>query len=742
MLRQAAHNLRRRARHLSAAPVCTPTVESVQNSRLAAFADATMGGGGAYDLARYEALHAWSVREPRAFWRAVFGFLELPGDLGDAAGDAAGPAPWAPPGSPPGAVDWFPGAAVNHAELLLEGPSKPADAVALISHTELGGEGAAVTFGELRQRVATVQAALASDGVGPGDRVAGVVANDAGAAVAMLAATSLGASWSSVSPDFGEKGCLDRLAQVKPKVLFVSDRYSYRGKVHDILGKVASFSSLDTALDSVERCVVLPYGDVGGVENDMLALPAWWNVVPAESYVAESNRSVSYARGGFDVPSYVMFSSGTTGAPKCIVQGPGVALNHAKEGALHMDVRAGERVLWYTTTGWMMWNWLLGAALTNGAGAVLWDSDATYSGFSQSKATDALFEVADRAGVHVLGGSARYYGACAAEEIDLPDLKNLKGVGSTGSPCPPSAYAWLEKAKPGVPLYSTSGGTDLNGSFNTGNPWLPVYSGELACAGLGLDVAILDDDGAAAVPAGAQGELSCKSAFPCAPLKFLGDDAAGSKYRSSYFDDDFAGGTIWKHGDWAEPTAAGGVVIHGRSDATLNPGGVRIGTAEIYNAIEPLLKDSAALEDSLVSAEPFVFSRAGSEVADVRVVLFLQTADADAAAALAAAAAAAAADPSDANVAALLAAATVDAAVVRDLKKIIRERGSPRHVPAIVALAPDIPKTNNGKKVEMAVMNALKGKAVSNRGSIANAACIDFYEAIKPHLAKMLPEGA
>mmetsp|Transcript_23818 Transcript_23818/g.71678 ORF Transcript_23818/g.71678 Transcript_23818/m.71678 type:complete len:535 (-) Transcript_23818:551-2155(-) len=339
-----------------------------------------------------------------------------------------------------------------------------------------------------------------------------------------------------------------------------------------------------------------------------------------------------------------MFSSGTTGAPKCIVQGPGVALNHAKEGALHWDLRPGDKSLWYTTTGWMMWNWLLGASLTTGGAAVLVDGDATYCPKTGSKgATGALWDVAETAGVALLGGSARYFGACAAEDLKLPPLAPLRSVGSTGSPCPPSAYAWLRDARPGVGLYSTSGGTDLNGSFNGGNPWLPVYSGELQSAGLGLDVAVLDEYGDVPVETGAQGELACRTAFPCAPLRFLGDDDAGSKYRSSYFDEDFADGEVWKHGDWAEPTAAGGLTIHGRSDATLNPGGVRIGTAEIYNSIEPLLKESPAYADSLVSAQPFVFTQGGSEVSDVRVVLFVQTADAGAAASLEAAAAAAAA---------------------------------------------------------------------------------------------------
>ena len=308
----------------------------------------------------------------------------------------------------------------------------------------------------------------------------------------------------------------------------------------------------------------------------------------------------------------------------------------------------------------------------------------------------------------LLGGSARYLGACAAEDVTLPTLEELKRVGSTGSPCPPSAYAWLAREKPGVGLHSTSGGTDLNGSFHGGNPWLPVFEAELQSAGLGLDVAVLDEAGDEEVAAGEQGELACRSAFPCAPLAFLGDDGEGSKYRAAYFDDNFGGGRAWRHGDWVEPTAHGGLIIHGRSDATLNPGGVRIGTAEIYNAIEPLLDASPDFSDALVSAQPFVARDGDTEIDDVRVVLFVQVADAAARDALTAAAAAGDAD-------ALVELCRCDDAFAKALKTTIRERGSPRHVPAIVCRVPDVPRTNNGKKVEMRCMN-LRGGGPSRTG--------------------------
>ena len=715
------------------APSFKPQLADVNTSRLAAFSDKLIGCAGprGYDRRHYERLHARSVSEPRQFWRAVFDAVRLPGSLGPRERDARGAVPWRDSG-PPGAVDWFPDAAVNHAELLLEGPHKPDENLALLSYTERSAAPVETTYGALREEVGRLRAGLAADGVGPGDRVAGVVANDAGAAAAMLAATSLGAAWSSVSPDFGERGCLDRLAQVEPKVLFVSDAYSYRGREFDVVDKISNFTGIGDALKTTARAVVLPYGFAGDAAMDSsIKLP--FPAVAARDYGAPGAPCL-YDRGGFDRPAYVMFSSGTTGKPKCIVQGPGVALNHAKEGALHWDLRESDRSLWYTTTGWMMWNWLLGAALTTGGAAVLYDGDATFCPARGKGTTSYLWDVAESSHSVLLGGSARYLGACAAEDVTLPTLEKLKRVGSTGSPCPPSAYAWLAREKPGVGLHSTSGGTDLNGSFHGGNPWLPVFEAELQSAGLGLDVAVLDEAGDGEVAAGEQGELACRSAFPCAPLAFLGDDGEGSKYRAAYFDDAFGGGRAWRHGDWVEPTAHGGLIIHGRSDATLNPGGVRIGTAEIYNAIEPLLDASPDFSDALVSAQPFVARDGDTEIDDVRVVLFVQVADAAARDALTAAAAAGDAD-------ALVELCRCDDAFAKALKTTIRERGSPRHVPAIVCRVPDVPRTNNGKKVEMACMNLLRGRPVANRGSIANAGVVDFYEALAPHLEKLLPQG-
>ncbi|KAJ1455181.1 hypothetical protein M885DRAFT_520441 [Pelagophyceae sp. CCMP2097] len=690
------------------AVVCTPSRLRVEGSRLSAFARVVSARHGFepfcdHGPAEYARLHAWSVQKPDAFWRDVFRFCGLVGDLGPDCG-GGGPRAWRASGAP-GDVGWFPGAKVNHAEILLQGPSKPDDAVALLACAEASAL-RTTTYGSLRARVARLAAALAADGVGRGDRVAGVVANNEGAVAAMLAATALGATWSSVSPDFGEVGCLDRLRQVAPKVLFVTDRYVYRGNEYDVFGKLASFNAGDVAaaLPSVERCVALSYDD-GPLPAPSAKLPAAWRVEGEANYAAPFHEKTQpeYSRGPFEAEVYVMFSSGTTGAPKCIVQGPGVALNQAKEAALHMDLRAGDVAFWHTTTGWMMWNWVVGASLTTGGTALLYDGDAAYGNLQR------LWDVAAEAKVSLFGGSARYFGACAAADFAPPAaLNGLRTVGSTGSPASPETFRWLGRHRPGVPLVSMSGGTDLNGSFFTGCPWLEVREEVLQCRGLGLDADVFSDDGMSRAEPGLRGELGCGAAFPCAPLRFLGDDSEGTKYRASYFDFNFGASRIWKHGDFCERDDSDGFVILGRSDATLNPGGVRIGTAEIYRALDQLRR-SQNFGEAVVVGMPYTHDD-GSP--DVRVVLFLQTgATGDVAAALA-----------------------LPEALVAALKQGIRRLCSPRHVPALICGCPEIPTTTNGKIVEMAVARALARRPISNRGALANPNALDFFEAALPHL--------
>jgi len=680
------------------------------NSNLSRFARkmaARHGGVGgpfaAYDEAEYGRLHAWSVREARVFWREVFEDLELAGSLGSPA--ASGPVSWPREGSP-GATSWFEDAAVNHAEMLLEGGAKADSAAALLVAAEGSEARRTVTYGELRARTAALAAALREDGVGPGDRVAGVVENDDDAVVAMLAATSLGASWCSVSADFGEKAILDRLAQVQPVALFAATASRYRGARRPVALGLGE-------LRSIRRCVAL------GEEE----APAAWGATPLREYgVSRGASRPEYARGGFDREVYVMFSSGTTGRPKCLAQGIGATLGHAKEGAYHMDLRPGDRSFWYTTCGWMMWNYVVGAALSTGGAVCLYSGDPLWRGGSH------LFTVA--ADCALFGSSARHLAAASTTVDDLSFMTRLRVLGSTGSPCAAATFDWAARLAPGVPLVSTSGGTEINGSFATGNPWLPVRSETLQSAGLGLDVVVRDPTGALDCAPGEPGELACASPFPSAPLYLLGDDPHATAYRAAYFQRDFADGAVWRHGDWCLRDAAGGFLIFGRSDATLNPGGVRIGTSDIYN-----LLDNA--DDALVAASPFVAPDGGAP--DVRVVLFLKAPDDATAAALDAALAA---DDADA----LLRLARPPDALVSAIVDKLRTEASPRHVPAAFAWCPRIPVTHNGKKLEVAVNRALALDDPADPAAVArlkasvasDPAALDFFLAIAPRIPDLL----
>ena len=480
----------------------------------------------------------------------------------------------------------------------------------------------------------------------------------------MLATTSLGASWSSVAPDLGEKAAADRINAVGPKIVFASKEAMWRGVTTDVVAKV---KALD--LPSVDKILVC--------DDDKTT-----DVPPP----------LTFERGPFDRPVYVMFSSGTTGPPKCLVQGFGATLMHAKEGAYQMDIQK-ETAFWYTSTSWMMWNWLIGVSLSLKGTGVLYDGDP----FMRD-----LFQLANETNVSVFGASAGYYAAVELQEKPIPECPSLKVLGSTGSPCAIRTFDWAAKTfGPDVALVSTSGGTDLNGSLCTGNPWLPVRAGSLQSAGLGLDVDVRDaETGLTSREPGNAGELVVLSAFPSAPLYFKNDDPDHTTYRGSYFDANF-GENIWRHGDWVERDDFGGFVIHGRSDATLNAGGVRIGSAEIYNALDAIVDVNACL----VVPQPIV--RDGRP--DSRVILFLANPDMS--------------DeiepPQD---------------VVDRVKTTLRTTASPRHVPAAIAYCPEIPVTTNGKKVEVAVARALAGRPVTERGALRNPSALDFFVHVRPHL--------
>ncbi|MCB1182069.1 acetoacetate--CoA ligase [bacterium] len=627
---------------------------------------AAAGAAAGRDLGAPAALHAWSVDDPAAFWRAVWDFTGVIGEGGIGRvlvdGDRM-----------PGAR-WFPDVRLNFAENLLADRAG-ADPVALVFRDETGAT-RRTTRDELRAAVAALAAALRADGIGPGDRVAGFLPNIPAAVVAMLATASIGAVWSSCSPDFGRQGVLDRFGQIAPRVLFTADGYRYGGREIDSL---ATAAELRAALPSLERVVV------AGFLAPHPALPdgatAW------DDYLApHAGAAPQYERLPFDHPLYVMYSSGTTGLPKCMVHGAGgTLLQHLKEHQLHGDLRPGEKLFYFTTCGWMMWNWLV-SGLASGATVMLYD------GHPLNPRT-VLWDYAADEGIAVLGTSARWLAACEKAGLrprDSHDLGALRAVLSTGSPLAPESFDWVYDAvKPDLQLSSISGGTDIISCFALGSPVLPVRRGELQCRGLGMAVAVWDDEGHAV--AGAKGELVCTRPFPSMPTGFWNDDD-GSRYRAAYFER-FPG--VWCHGDFAELRPGGGLVIHGRSDAVLNPGGVRIGTAEISRVVDQFPE---VLESVLVGLE-----RKG----DVQIGLFVK----------------------------LQEGLVLDQELKDAIRARIRAEKSPRHVPAVVRQVPDIPRTISGKTVELAVRDVLHGRPVKNRDALANPEALEHFARLRDEIS-------
>jgi acetoacetyl-CoA synthetase len=600
-------------------------------------------------LPDFGALHRWSIDHRDEFWGAVWDFCDVVGEKGErvlADGDRM-----------PGAR-WFPEARLNFAaNLLRRGDGAPA----LVARDERGAR-RVVSGRELRDLVSRAAQALADSGVVAGDRVAGYLPNGPDAVVGMLASASLGAVWSSCSPDFGVQGVLDRFGQIEPRVLLAVPEYAYGGKLFDVRLRVAEIAE---ALPSVER-VVSSLGEL---------------VTP---YTA---RELSFARLPFEHPLAVLYSSGTTGPPKCIVHGAGgTLLQHAKEHRLHVDLRAGDRFFYYTTTGWMMWNWLV-SGLASGATLVLYDG----SPFQPGPA--ALFDLAQEEQVQVLGISAKFVDSVRKEgvrPIASHDLASLRTILSTGSPLVPEGFAWVyEAVKRDVHLASISGGTDIVSCFVGGDPTAPVFAGECQAPGLGMAVDVFDDEGRTA-PIGQAGELVCTRAFPSMPVGFW-NDADGSRYRKAYFER-YPG--VWHHGDYATRTEHGGFVIQGRSDATLNPGGVRIGTAEIYRQVETLPE----VAEALVVGQPWE--------GDVRVVLFVR----------------------------LRPGAALDEGLRDRIRRRIRDNTTPRHVPARILEVADIPRTRSGKIVELAVRDVVSGRPVKNREALANPEALELFRD-RPELA-------
>ena len=606
----------------------------------------------------YRDLHRYSIENPAEFWRAVWEFCEIVGYAGNEV--------VIDPDKMPGAK-WFPGARLNFAENLLRYRD---DQSAILFKSETG-DTAELSYRELYTAVAQTASALKAAGVETGDRVAGYMPNLPETVIAMLAATSIGAIWSSCSPDFGIDGVVDRFDQIKPRVLFCAAAYSYNGKTHDCLDKV---KSIVNAIPSIEKTIVVPYVNPGAKLKKIRAA-VWF-----DDFIDKDAREIDFVRLPFDHPVYIMYSSGTTGVPKCITHGAGGTLiQHLKELVLHTNLRRSDRICYFTTCGWMMWNWLM-SSLAVGATMVLYEGSPFYPSAA------AMFDLIDEFEITVFGTGAKAISGwekAGVKPRETHQLNSLVTLLSTGSPLSPESYDYVyREIKQNLCLSSISGGTDIVSCFVPGCPILPVYRGEIQCAGLGMAVEIRRDDGSEAA-VDETGELCCRLPFPAMPVFFWGDEN-GSKYKAAYFEK-IPG--IWAQGDFAKQTENGGYVIFGRSDATLNPGGVRIGTAEVYRQVENL---DEVLESLCVGQQ---------WDDDVRVVLFVK----------------------------LREGITLDEELQDRIRKAIRQKTTPRHVPARIVQVADIPRTISGKIVELAVRNVIHDRPVKNIDALANPEALEFY---------------
>jgi len=650
-------------------PLWQPSPERVAKTNLTAFMQHVRGN---WDVAVRDSaeLHRWSVTEPAQFWQSVWSFCEVIGNAGDGPALVDGH-------RMPGAR-WFPAARLNYAENLLRRRDR-SPAIVFWGEDRLKS---AVTCAELYSEVSRLAQALREMGIRPGDRVAGYLPNVPGTVIAMLATASLGAVWSSCSPDFGVQGVLDRFGQIGPRVLFAADGYFYNGKTIDVLARLAEIAE---RLPSVEKIVVVPYTQPRPrIEHIPRAVNVHDLMAPYRP------REIPFERFPFDHPLFIMYSSGTTGAPKCIVHGAGgTLLQHLKEHQLHVDLKPAERLFYFTTCGWMMWNWLA-SALASRAAIVLYDGSPFLSGGR------ILFDYADAARMTVFGTSAKFIDSAAKAGL-RPRLSHrlsaMKALLSTGSPLVPEGFDYVyREVKHDLHLASISGGTDIISCFVLGNPTAPVWRGEIQGPGLGMKVEVFDDAGR---PVQQQkGELVCTVPFPSMPVGFW-NDPDGAKYHAAYFEK-FPG--VWWHGDYIERTGHDGFVIYGRSDAVLNPGGVRIGTAEIYRQVESLDE----VVESLVVGQDWPPDRPS----DVRVVLFVRLRDG----------------------------MRLDDGLADRIKSTIRANATPRHVPAKIVQVADIPRTRSGKIVELAVRNVVHGRPVKNLEALANPEALAHYKD-RPELA-------
>jgi acetoacetyl-CoA synthetase len=610
-------------------------------------------------LATYADLHAASVERRAAFWSLVWDYCGVKGEKG-----AVALADDRMPGA-----HFFPQARLNFAENLLA-RSDESDAIVFRGEDRARSR---LSWGELHGLVSRLQQWLVARGVGPGDRVAAMMPNMPETVALMLAATSLGAVWSSCSPDFGVRGVLDRFGQIGPKVFVACDGYYYAGKTLPIGDKLAE---IVPALTDLAAVLVVPY--IGTADATAAALPMASTLPHAIAPYAA--KPVAFTRLPFEHPLYILYSSGTTGVPKCIVHGAGgTLLQHLKEHRLQSDLQPGDRAFYFTTCGWMMWNWLV-SGLANGETLMLFDGSPFHP------VPSVIFDYAQEERFTLFGTSAKYIDACKKAGLrprDTHDLSTVRLMTSTGSPLAPESFDWVyEAVKPDIHLASISGGTDIVSCFVLGDPTAPVWKGEIQAAGLGMAVDVWDDGGKPV--RGEKGELVCTKAFPSMPIYFW-NDPEGTKYHAAYFDR-FPG--VWCHGDFAEWTEHGGLVIHGRSDATLNPGGVRIGTAEIYAQVEqiPQVIEALAIGQDWDN--------------DVRVVLFVR----------------------------LREGVVLDDTLQQAIRTRIRTGASPRHVPARIVAVADIPRTKSGKITELAVRDVVHGREVKNKEALANPEALDLFK--------------
>ena len=655
-------------------PLWEPSPDRIARANLTRFiAEVRALGGSASDVGDFPSLYRWSISDMEKFWAAVWRFT------GIVSSSAGAGAPWdqvlvgsdrlAPP-DPELGPRWFLGARLNFAENLLRFRD---DRPALVFWNEQGRQ-RDMSYAELANHVARLAESLRAAGVRPGDRVAGFMPNIPETVIAMLAATSVGAIWSSCSPDFGVNGVLDRFGQIEPRVLFTAASYRYAGQEIDCLERVREIVQ---RLPRIERVVVVPYLTAASRLDSIRGAVAW------DQFLAAGSPTLRFDQAAFDQPVYVMYSSGTTGLPKCMVHGAGGTLiQHLKEHVLHCDLTRDDRLFYFTTCGWMMWNWLV-SGLAVGCTVVLYDGAALL------RRRPILWDLAAEERLTAFGTSAKYLALAEKEGLrprETHDLSSLTSILSTGSPLSPQSFDYVyEQVKPDVRLSSISGGTDLISCFALGNPIAPVYRGELQTRGLGMAVDVFDDTGNSV--RGRAGELVCTRPFPSMPVRFW-NDPDGSKYRSAYFE---TFSNVWRHGDWAELTPRDGMIIFGRSDATLNPGGVRIGTAEIYRQVEQLPE---VVESVVVGQD--IASEYG---VDVRIVLFVR----------------------------LREGLVLDDALRDRIRDRIRSNTSPHHVPRRIVQVADIPRTISGKITEIAVRDVIHGRAVKNVDALANPAALELF---------------